>query len=283
MKVLLITKGAPDYQSDCLLHGLYHVFGEDFTHSCEYPLMYRGLTSAEDLYNTHGRGFTIWNNLPVCFNDNNDLENKIKNRYYDYIIYGSHTRCLDYIDIVNKFYDRNKVAFIDGEDGQGITNTYNYLLFKRELHCFMDNVHPISFAIPHEKLTKEFPDKEKRVADYTPNDNRNYTFTNEEEYYNSYKMSTYGFTRKKAGWDCMRHYEILANNCIPYFENIDQCPAQTLANFPKKCILLSNSLFEKEDDTRTQDITNFLFEYTKNNLTTIHLAKYVINTMKKYL
>lgn len=40
-----------------------------------------------------------------------------------------------------------------------------------------------------------------------------YIFENEEEYYNDYKKSLFAITRKKGGWDCMRHYEILACGC----------------------------------------------------------------------
>jgi hypothetical protein len=30
--------------------------------------------------------------------------------------------------------------------------------------------------------------------------------------------------QKKGGWDCLRHYEIIGNGCMPYFENIEKCP-----------------------------------------------------------
>jgi hypothetical protein len=50
---------------------------------------------------------------------------------------------------------------------------------------------------------------------------QNEFYNTEEEYYNEYKKSYFAITTKKCGWDCMRHYEILANGCIPYFLNIE--------------------------------------------------------------
>ena len=43
----------------------------------------------------------------------------------------------------------------------------------------------------------------------------------------------------------MRHYEILANACIPYFPDIELCPKNTLALFPKNLILNGNDLYKK--------------------------------------
>jgi len=48
-----------------------------------------------------------------------------------------------------------------------------------------------------------------------------YTFVeaykNEKDYYQSYQNSIFALSYKKAGWDSLRHYEILMNGCIPLF------------------------------------------------------------------
>jgi hypothetical protein len=81
---------------------------------------------------------------------------------------------------------------------------------------------------------------------------------------------------KKAGWDCMRHYEILGNYCIPYFVGLEDCPKNTLANLPKELLLEGRELAKNFDEHKYFSILNELFDYTKNNLTTKNLAKYVI-------
>ena len=51
-----------------------------------------------------------------------------------------------------------------------------------------------------------------------------------------YRQSMFALTSKKGGWDCLRHYEILAAGCIPIFEDLDSCPPDTLVSFPKKIL-----------------------------------------------
>ena len=42
----------------------------------------------------------------------------------------------------------------------------------------------------------------------------------EADYYADLQASRYGITTKKAGWDCMRHYELAANGCVPCFRDL---------------------------------------------------------------
>ena len=94
---------------------------------------------------------------------------------------------------------------------------------------------PISFSIPKSKIVKQVPKKDKMIAYIIPGDQKTYIYDSEKEYYADYQRSYFAHTKKKkAGWDCMRHYEILANGCIPIFENIDSIPPNTMTNFPKK-------------------------------------------------
>jgi hypothetical protein len=281
MKVLFISTNRPDYQADAIFHGFYSLLGKDFTHNGSYELMYKSQTSKENLLSTSGRGFTMWGNIDENLNDNSDLESKIINRYFDLVIYGSSRRCLDYYELVNSSYDKQKIIFVDGEDDQMIYGTNGHPLFKRELANVMNGVFPISFAIPSCKIASAIPNKAKKLADYKPSSpGTGYVYTNEEDYYNNYKEALYGLTHKKSGWDCMRHYEILGNCCIPLFPDIHNCPSTTMANFPKELIKRSNQLFDTDCDEQ-YEILHKLFSYTKENLTTEELAKHVIDTIHK--
>ena len=75
----------------------------------------------------------------------------------------------------------------------------------------------------------------------------------------------------------MRHYEILANNCIPYFIDLENCPKYTLTNLPKELLLEAKELANNFEEQKYNIILNELFKYTKDNLTTKALAKYVLN------
>jgi hypothetical protein len=286
MKILYISLGQPDYQCDCVMHGLYSLFGSDLTHTDDYHLMYKEYTNPEILKNISGRGFTIWGNLPEYMNDNSDIENKIKNKLFDFIIFGSIRRHAKYLDLVLEYYPKNKIAFIDGEDDNIIINSNGISLFKRELIFKNKNIYPISFSIPDEKIAKDISNiiKTKKLANYIPSSpGTGYVYVNENDYYNDYKTSFFARTHKKGGWDCMRHYEILGNYCLPHFTDLSYCPENTMTNFPKDMILRSNVLYEneKQNSNEYNDILNFVFEYTKNNLTTKQSALYVIDTLLK--
>lgn len=151
------------------------------------------------------------------------------------------------------------------------------------------HVYPISFSIPYEKIVTGIPNKTKLLATIVPGKPDTYIFGNsEKDYYADYQCSLFGITTKKAGWDCMRHYEIMANGCIPYFPDITNCPIETMTNIPKDLIIEGNQLYIKYKslsfdtiqslykDEYTSFIDRILL-YTRNHLTTEHTAKYILN------
>jgi hypothetical protein len=149
-------------------------------------------------------------------------------------------------------------------------------------------VFPITFSIPESKIVKSIPNKTKTLSDLIPGRLDTYIYQNEEDYYQEYQQSMFAITTKKAGWDCMRHYEIMANGCIPYFPDIQHCPPNTMYLLPKDLILEGNKLFERLHCKPVDHLTsNELIEcysliekflnYLLNFLTTKQLARYVLN------
>jgi hypothetical protein len=51
-----------------------------------------------------------------------------------------------------------------------------------------------------------------------------YLFTRVEDYYADLRSSRFGITTKRAGWDCLRHYELAANGCVPCFRDLGAKP-----------------------------------------------------------
>ena len=64
-----------------------------------------------------------------------------------------------------------------------------------------------------------------------------FTSSLKEPHYHLYKQSLFASSNKNHGWDCLRHYEILANGCIPIIEHLDKCPLDTLTSLPKQLLL----------------------------------------------
>jgi hypothetical protein len=149
------------------------------------------------------------------------------------------------------------------------------------------SVFPITFSIPNSKIVDNIPKKTKILSNLIPGNISTYIYQNESDYYNEYRSSFFAITTKKGGWDCMRHYEILANGCIPYFPNIENCPLNTMALLPKNLILEGNQLYEKykninindfsiEQTNECNSLIQKLLDYTRNNLTTKKIASYIL-------
>jgi hypothetical protein len=262
------------------------IFGSSI--ECVYDCFY--LYKGNKIEKNHfwGYGFTYTNILDPSINviSKNTLE-KIKNKYYNLIIYSFVSRNSYMLDEVINITNGKNVILINGEDDFGRFDFYTNktLYFKRELAEKKEkNIFPIHYAIHESKIYDKTNIKTKTLSDSVPTmDNctnissSNYIFNNEADYYYDYQISKYGITTKKGGWDCMRHYEILANKCIPLFQNLVACPELTLTNLPKKTLLEINETYPDISETKYEYFLNELFEFTKNNLTTRKLAEYILS------
>ena len=143
-------------------------------------------------------------------------------------------------------------------------------------------VYPITFSIHSSKITNYIPNKTKLLSDIIPG--KPYSFKNENDYYNEYKQSIFAVTCKKSGWDCMRHYEILACGCIPIFINLNECPDSIMTHFPKTLIYKTEELYNslqktslEEAGKKTRQLAEELIIYTQSFLTNVSMAEYVLN------
>lgn len=189
-----------------------------------------------------------------------------------------------------------------------LRNLKNFIYFKREwnpnqnfgslsnlipnafLEYFYggDFIHPISFGFPEEKITpffgiektKDFPvqivDDEiafKRPdTTYNPLNSNSHFFTKEEDYYADLQQSRFGITTKRAGWDCLRHYELAANGCVLCFKDF--------YNKPNTCApheLSERNLIPYDN---SQELFNKINTLTKDRY--LNLQKESLEWLKKY-
>jgi len=266
-----------DYQNDLLFYGLRELYGDDVVDSTQIISLYKEWEPKINPRNLWGGMTSFWlideNNI-----ERTNIEEKIKDRFYDYVIYGAWRRCKEYYELVSQSYPDNKVILIDGNDETDLDIAYKkHLYFKRELVEKHPNLVPIHFAIPTCKITTNLLDKNQEYGKVIPGDSNTYIFKKEQDYYDDYNRSYYGLTMKKAGWDCMRHYEILGNHCLPYFVGLENCPSDILTNLPKGLLLQARDLADNFDEQIYFSILNEIFDYTKKYLTTKALASYVIS------
>lgn len=152
-------------------------------------------------------------------------------------------------------------------------------------------LHPIWFPIPAEKVVPEVTDKTRMLAEQIPGRHgRTYIFDDEASYYEGYQTAWFALTKKKAGWDCMRHYEILASGCIPVFANLGECPPNTLTALPKGLLQEANALYGQLGKKAFEELTaaehaecrslaRRLLSHTQTTLTTEHLARYMLDSV----
>jgi hypothetical protein len=120
-----------------------------------------------------------------------------------------------------------------------LPETVNSIYFKMPVNSILrlqypKNIKPISFSIPDEKIIQHKPLKTKlftthivdeEVAAHVDNASIQYSFNNERDYFMDIQQSKYGITTRRAGWDCMRHYEIAANGAVMCFKHLTSKPA----------------------------------------------------------
>lgn len=147
---------------------------------------------------------------------------------------------------------------------------------------------PLQFSIPEVKIVEEVPAKKRAFAFIVPGDLKTYIYQREKDYYRGYREAYFGITCKKGGWDCLRHYEILANGCIPYFTDLELCDENTMKFLPRELIKEAMNLegvsykhidFEKFDRKKYDEIAKKLLAYTREHLTTKKMAEYILKSV----
>jgi hypothetical protein len=90
----------------------------------------------------------------------------------------------------------------------------------------------VAFSVPAEKIVAAPPPKHKEFPRHVVDPEvaaatgatTGYAFAEEAAYYADLRATRWGITTKRAGWDCIRHYEIAANGAVPCFRDLDRKP-----------------------------------------------------------
>lgn len=314
MRILFVTTVDAKSQGDLLevsiLHGLREVLGEDCVDFPRKKVMYHDWSSTkkEEL---HGGGFTLYRK-PI--KDLSEKQRELDN--FDYVIYGvSNAYGQQEIKEINNLVPKENIWHLDGHDlygnaprminfqGEEIIGVQKNNCFKRELVENVRNVHPIGFGIPEYQIRdvdfslknqiyqKTAPDSAlfKEVNDLGGG-RSHHIFTDENDYYDDLSKSWIGLTCKKGGWDCLRHYEIIASGALLLFRDYDLKP-----KFCSPMFLPCLSYSTKEElDIITKQLVNdnkptslylSLLDYQRQWLyshgTTIARAKQILSVLGK--
>ena len=304
MRILFFTSEAEDYLQDQALIGLRGLFGESVVDYPKKDVLYEACkkTGAE----LYGCGFTIWKILPDININRDNIYQRIAQNEFDIIVFSSIWRqksffrqvCLRFLFLRSSA----KLVFLDGEDFQ---KTYIPALFfgkyyKRELASFVGRkfTEQISFSIPDNKIALFEEEKRKmfakhvqceeayKIAEVKENCSHSYAFSDESAYYKDIASSYYAITMKKAGWDCMRHYEIAGNGTVPCFYQFsskpDYCAPHGFIDMHNMLVFnTADELLEKigwiEKNNRYADIRANALKWAKANSCTQIAGKVLDN------
>jgi hypothetical protein len=130
-KILFLSNDVgPDYMRCCMLAGLKQLLGNRVV---DFPKIDHIYTSYDkDIKQLYGKGISytrIVEDLPI---DREDIEERIKNREFDLIIYGSVHRGLRFHDLVLQMYSQDEIVYICGEDHHRCEYVHLPHLFLRE-------------------------------------------------------------------------------------------------------------------------------------------------------
>jgi len=305
MKVLFLctrnSNAQGDYLELTLVHGLRELLGEDFVEFPKKKILYGDFTESP-MNKLHGKGMTFCTS-PI--KDASYDRNNLRVIDFDVVIHGSGFIYGDRWNVnhPNQFYTDGNDLYGNAErkityKGQEVIGTqFLSKCFKRELVEDFDTVWPIGFGIPSHKISNINLEIKKQLfqqtspADACFRNNSTQKFNAEEEYYKDLQESWFGLTCVKGGWECLRHYEIMANGAVLLFKNYqDKHPLMEPRNLPTISYHTEQELYEIMnrlviDNKPTKEYIE-LYEaqqkWLKENGTTIARARYVMDKIEQY-
>ena len=263
MRIALInSENGEDYLADLFISAMLCSSKTQVLTDYIPPYLFDDYLGRDTLY---GKGFTAFCSVPSRLRSSRNIVLLPKSQLMSYIqsslnsdltiIFTSIWRRSSELNELLHYFDKLKygqIIVLDGEDHEHLhsCSEKRVAYYKRELRDITGGILPISFCIPPVSLpflTKGsgyIPYKTTILAPCDPRWRASYTFQTQTSYYKQYACSLFAATTKKGGWDCMRHYEILANHCIPYFPNIISKPSYTMHSYPVDLQLEANRLYE---------------------------------------
>lgn len=176
------------------------------------------------------------------------------------------------------------------------------MIIPTELRMKMRNLHSLknvkpkqcSFSIPEELIRtpqpreklKLFPAHivDKEISLHFKCGQQGYAFQSQQEYFDDLAQARYGITTKRAGWDCLRHYEIAAAGTVPCFRGLLKKPSGSAPHGlnSENCIIYENARqLESQIDSISEDMYRKLLheshEWIKSK-TTIKSAEDILKS-----
>ncbi|CAK0805195.1 unnamed protein product [Prorocentrum cordatum] len=149
-------------------------------------------------------------------------------------------------------------------------------------------VFPVGISIPSELVQGGVPGKVRTTAGFVGSrlggEAAQYKFgpTEEDQYHAFYARHRFAVTRKKGGWDSLRHAEILAAGSVPLFQGLASAPPLAVPFVPRARLLEAERQlmpYSKRLEAVYNATVRDLLAHTRRCLTAESMAAGVLRTL----
>jgi len=262
LRILFLTDDREDYLADGLLHGLRQLPGVELVDYPRKECMYEGGRHCRVApeFGVRGGGFSLYGLLHEQEGaiDRSQIYRRLEAGWFNAVVLSNLWRQWGLLMQWRELLARQPLLLLDGDDDErlyprsgtrfrqfGFANGLNALLqtadthiYKRELTnrskpwglCLQ--VHPLGFSIPAAVIFDSVPAKtqmfqthivDRELLELTAGSKEHF-FVDESAYRSDLGAARFGITTRRAGWDCLRHYEIAASGTIPCFRDLNNKP-----------------------------------------------------------
>ncbi len=262
LRLLFLTDDREDYLADGVLHGLRGLDGVEVVDVPRKECLYAGgrqCRVAPEL-GVRGGGFTLYGLLqePAGGIDRSQIWRRLEAGWFDAVLLGNVWRQWGQLLQWQNLLAGRPLLLLDGDDDErlypssgtryrqfGPLSGLRRLLaaptchyFKRELTDRSRawgrrlQLHPLAFAVPESTIVAAVPAKSQRFPAHVVDEelrpliggSARYAFADEAAYRSDLGGARFGITGRRAGWDCLRHYEIAASGTVVCFRDLDRKP-----------------------------------------------------------
>lgn len=262
LRILFLTNDREDYLADGLLHGLRQLPWLEVVDYPRKECMYEGGRKCKVApeFGVRGGGFSLYGLLtePQGGIDRSFIWQRLAAGWFNAVLISNIWRQWGLMLQMRELLAKQPLLLLDGDDdqrfyprsgtrlrefgiGTGLTNLLELPcthLFKRELTNrsrkwgLRLNIHPLAFSIPESLISSKLPSKSQlfpshivdRELSIKLGASAKYVFADEQSYRSDLASSRFGITTRRAGWDCLRHYEIAAAGAVICFRDLEQKP-----------------------------------------------------------
>eukprot|EP00930_Biecheleria_cincta_P026722 TRINITY_DN18798_c0_g1_i1.p1 TRINITY_DN18798_c0_g1~~TRINITY_DN18798_c0_g1_i1.p1 ORF type:complete len:240 (+),score=30.01 TRINITY_DN18798_c0_g1_i1:10-729(+) len=157
------------------------------------------------------------------------------------------------------------------------------LVYKKDAVVF-----PIGISVPMDLIEGSVPRKSWVRAGFVGSSKggeaKEYRFgpMEEERYHSFYRRHRFAETKRKGGWDALRHPEILAMRAVPTFSGLAESPPFVVPFVPKQDLLKAEQAllpYSKHLEAAYNATVNNLLLHTRNCLSAESMAARVLREM----